>query len=69
MPRLGSRGTEDGDDVPQGLRGLGDEVVRLELAGFRVPADLSADEDEATCRSDAVRIAGGTGPACGLEDL
>ncbi len=59
---------QHGEHVEQGLAGLGDEVVRLELL-LRIPADLAAHEDHGAARLDAVGIALGAGPAGGLKEL
>ena len=56
-------------DILERLSRLRGEVVGLEAAGFRVPADLPADEHQAPRRGDAVGIPLGPRPAVGLENL
>src|SRR5690606_11329963 len=68
MLGAGARLCKYTNDVPEALPGLIGEVVALE-SRFGIPANLAGNENHASLRGDAVRIAFGSGPFGGIECL
>ena len=69
MARLPTRRAHDLDHVAERLTYLSHEIVALELAGRRIPPDLSGDRQDPAARGDAVGVAARTRPAFRFDDL